>query len=281
MSRFAHGLMWVTPLLATVGCFPAKAPLKTTMHEGADDTRTLVVMLPGFGAHDTTLDKNGVIPAAREAGLEADILAADLTYGYYISETWEDRMREDVFDVYASQYDHIWVMGISMGGMGSLLTAKTFAEHVDGVVLFSPFLGRKKTLRAIQEQGLERWVAPLEDPMWDEALWTHMQQWNRRGFSQPPLFLGHGDKDLGMRNLEWMQGLLPEDRVEVTAGGHTWPVWSELMGVFVRDHLVGRWEAFGKPPTVPVVPDPVASEDTDSADSDEGASDPSTDSDAG
>lgn len=227
------------------GCFPAKAPMKTSFFEGADDTRTLMVMLPGFGAHDTTFDKRGVIDAAREAGLEADIVSADLTYGYYISERWEDRMREDVFDVYADRYDHIWLMGISMGGMGALLTTRAFHDQIDGVVILSPFLGRRKTLRALQRDTLKDWSAPTEAPLWDEMLWTWMKEWARRDWAQPPLYLGHGDSDLGMKNLTWMASLLPEERVEVVPGGHTWPVWGELASIILRDHILGRYPGFG------------------------------------
>lgn len=232
-----------TALLATA-CFPAKAPIETSFFDGAEDTRTLMVMLPGFGARHTAFEKKGIIDAAREAGLESDIIAVDLTYGYYISNSYDERLRESVFDVYRDQYDHIWVLGISMGGMGTLLTTQAFYEDIDGAILLSPFLGRRKTMRALQEVGIEAWEAPETDRLWDEELWAWMQDWEARDWNAPPLYLGHGDADLGMRNLKWMADQLPEGRHEITAGGHTWTVWAELTRTFVQDHLL-QMAAFG------------------------------------
>lgn len=241
------GLVALT-LAATAGCFPAKAPMKTALYEGSDDSRTLLVMLPGFGARYTAFEKKGILDVARDAGLTNDILTVDMTYGYYISNRYDERLQEDVFDKVRDDYDDIWVLGISMGGLGTLLTTKAFSEDVDGAILLSPFLGRRKTMRAIQAQGIDGWQPPADDPKWDESLWGWMKGWEDREWSGPPLLLGHGDRDLGMRNLNWMASQLPDGRVEVQPGGHAWTTWAALTRVMVRDHLL-ELPAFGGTPT--------------------------------
>jgi alpha-beta hydrolase superfamily lysophospholipase len=53
----------------------------------------------------------------------------------------------------ARGYRRLWLLGISVGGMGALLyTAARFAS-VDGLVLLAPFLGTPGTLAEVSAAG--------------------------------------------------------------------------------------------------------------------------------
>ena len=54
-------------------------------------------------------------------------------------------------------YENIWLLGISMGGLGTLLYASEYPEQVDGVVLLAPFLGDRSAIETIVATG------PLEE----------------------------------------------------------------------------------------------------------------------
>lgn len=241
------GLALVTgTLLLGTACFPVHTPIHTTRFDGTRHD-TVVVLLPGFAAHDTTFAKKGVVDALRRGGVEADLVAVDATFGYYTKDALIERLREDVWPLTRS-YDHVWVLGISMGGLGTLLTARAFADDVEGIVLLSPYLGRGKTLRDVQDGPLRAYTPPT-DPTWDEALWGYYTRLDGHADSLPVVLLGHGDKDLGTGNLDWLAGYLPADHVRVVPGGHTWTTWTTLAEGFGRD-VLPRYDAFGPPAPV-------------------------------
>jgi pimeloyl-ACP methyl ester carboxylesterase len=249
------------PLLLAA-CFPAKAPMRTSFHPGpavdvdADGTlenpRTLVVLLPGFGSRDRAFETKGVVEALRAGGLQADLVAADATFGYYIRDQLKTRLGEDVIARYAPRYDDIWVLGISMGGVGALLTAHDFKTQIDGVVLLSPYLGRGRTLDAVRAGRRMADYAPADERAWDEDLWDWLKQLDGASEKLPPIVLGYGTKDLGMSNLEWFARYLPQDRVRTTPGGHTWETWTVLAERVAREELVAKHAAFGAPGRLPV-----------------------------
>lgn len=236
--------------LLVAGCFPAKAPVRTSFHPGADPD-TLVVMLPGFGARDQAFADKGIIAAAREAGIQADLVAVDMTFGYYIRDQLETRLREDVFTTLAPRYEHVWVLGISMGGVGSLLTAKDFRKQVDGVILLSPYLGRKKTLDAVRSGRELADYNPADERAWDEDLWDWLKHLEEKPEKIPPIYLGYGTTDLGLANLAWFARYLPKDHVRIVPGGHAWPTWAALVKAFGEDQLRGE-VAFGAPEVLAV-----------------------------
>lgn len=253
-------LVLALPLLLAA-CFPAKSPMRTSFHPGPavdldgdgdlENPRTLVVLLPGFGSRERAFETKGVVDALRRGGVQADLVAADATFGYYIRDQLKTRLDDDVLARYAPRYDHVWVLGISMGGVGALLTAHDFKKQVDGVVVLSPYLGRGKTLDAVRAGARMADYAPPDERAWDEDLWDWLKQLDGAPEKLPPIVLGYGTKDLGMANLEWFARYLPKDRVRTTPGGHAWETWTVLAERVAREELVAKHAAFGAPAALP------------------------------
>lgn len=243
-----HRLLPAALVLASA-CAPHKQPLHLMTSPGPEHD-TVVVLLPGLFAHDETFVKQGVLDALREGGVEADVVMVDATFPYYVRETLHDHLETELIPWLDAHYDHVWVLGISMGGVGALLTWHWFPESVDGLVLFSPFLGRGKTMKALRaHETLTDWT-PGAPPTWDEALWTDLRALETAPSTMPPVYLGYGTHDLGDDHA-WFATLLPPDHVRVVEGGHTWSVWSTLArdvaGDLARDQV-----AFGAPVRFPV-----------------------------
>ncbi|MCA9685587.1 MAG: alpha/beta hydrolase, partial [Myxococcales bacterium] len=167
------------PILTASYPAPAPEPSRAeSMPTATEPASTLVIMLPGAGDRVGTYDEHGFVELMHQSGMAVDILEVDAHYGYYRSRTLLERMEQDVLAPNRGRYQEIWVVGISMGGIGALLTAWTFPEDIDGLILMAPYLGRRKTLRAIESAGgLARWQPPAEidDEEWDVEIWRMLK----------------------------------------------------------------------------------------------------------
>src|SRR5436309_8228162 len=128
--------------------------------------RRLVVFLPGRGDLPEDFARRGLLDAARQAGLDADVVAVDSHLGYYLNDTILTRLHDDVIaPARAGGYERIWLVGISLGAMGSLFYLKEHPGEVEGAVLIAPYLGKKRLLAEIAGAGgLRRWPAEPAQP---------------------------------------------------------------------------------------------------------------------
>jgi len=198
--------------------------------------RTLVIMLPGLGDEPEDYVANGFLDDMRLRGREVDVVVVDAHLGYYRKRELLTRLRHDVFEPARTEgYRSIWIVGISMGGMGALLSAREFDEQVDGVVLLSPFLGRRPALRKISAAGgAQPWDAPKETSSdYTVELWRWLKAYPSESAMRAPIYLGYGTQE-GNR-FHWMLAdLLPEEHVVTIAGGHEWDTWKVAWGELLQ-----------------------------------------------
>lgn len=200
------------------------------VHGGDSASRCLVVFLPGLGDSADDYLKNGFFDAAKEAGVTAQLVAVNATLGYYIRRSLVDRLRDDVLTPgRASGVTSIHLVGISMGGLGALLTAQK-AGPIDSVLLLAPFLGDSDLLETIEKAGgLSKWTpadAPSAEP-YQRELWTWLKSQTGGGGSTR-VDLGFGDNDKLKRGHLLFAAALPRDRVYHAPGIHDWPPWKQL-----------------------------------------------------
>jgi len=198
----------------------------------------LVVFLPGFGDDERDFLDHGFGDALRARSLKVDAVFARATYGYYARKTILTRLREDVIQpARAEGYSRIWVVGVSMGGLGALLLAKEPDTKIAGVYLLAPYLGGNDLLREIHGAGgLARWesgAAPGQ--AYDRELWRFLKGALQRPDSPPLVYLGAGDHDKLAFGNRLLAAALPKDRVFSTPGRHDWGPWSILWADFL-DH---------------------------------------------
>src|ERR1043165_3038605 len=117
--------------------------LRTIAHPGEGVAGgDLVVFLPGRGDRAEDFEGRGLLAAAREAGLRADVLAVDAHLAYYYKRVITERLWEDVvLPARARGYRRLWLVGISLGGLGSTSLAKEHPDAVAGILAVAPYLG--------------------------------------------------------------------------------------------------------------------------------------------
>ncbi|OGS97578.1 MAG: hypothetical protein A3H31_06975 [Gallionellales bacterium RIFCSPLOWO2_02_FULL_57_47] len=228
VTRFDKGWRLVTifAVLFLAGCVAAPtAPLSTLSYRSNDTVRqrNLLVLLRGIGADNAIFSEEGIIDEIRNRRLPFDVVAPDIHFGYYKAQTVETRLKEDIIDPARREgYEHIWLAGFSMGGLGCLLYQRSHPGDIDGMLLTSPFLGSSTIHREIRRAGgVAAWQPTSDDPQdWERLIWTWIK--NHDPAATPPIWLGYGDSDeLTADGPPLLATVLPAERVFTVPGKHT------------------------------------------------------------
>ncbi|VWX63702.1 Esterase [Burkholderiales bacterium 8X] len=233
-SAFRALLLLSCGLLASCSAFrSATAPLETRLTPSACTAAadTLVVMLPGAYSSPDEFVQEGMLAAIGERRLAVDVLTVDAPLAYYQRGTVFDRLRDDVFAPARARYRSVWVLGISVGGLGALAYSDKQPGELAGIVALAPYLGERLTGTEISNAGgLRRWRVPQRELGNDERLWRRLQRYGNEPTSAelPPLYLGYGVDDRFAFSHRLLADALPPERVFTTPGGHDWPQWRAL-----------------------------------------------------
>lgn len=246
-SRDAATFCAMAAALLLSGCAlwqPLAVPMRTIAVPApcATPADTLLVLLPGSYSQPEEFEREGFVQAARDSRLAADLLLVDAHVGYYHRRVIVDRLQADVVaPARARGYRHIWLAGVSIGGLGAMLHAEARPGDVDGLLLLAPYLGTRLVAQDIANAGgLAAWRAPpfpVEQDL-DAGLWRWLQQQTVAG--QPPLWLGYGQSDRFAYNAEVLQRALPAAQVFTAPGGHDWPIWTGLWQRMLGALPIGR-----------------------------------------
>lgn len=203
---------------------PTTTPIPVLDYRADNSVRqnNLLVLLSGYGEDNNVFAKQGIIEEIYRRQLPFDVIAPDAHFGYYRTQTLEERLKEDVIEPARLQgYQHIWLAGFSMGGLGCILYLRKYPNDVDGILLTSPFLGWNSILSEIGNAGgVESWQRTSDDKEdWQRMLWSWIKKHDFS--SEPPVWLGYGDKDeLISTGPVFMAARLPAGRVFTVHGEH-------------------------------------------------------------
>jgi pimeloyl-ACP methyl ester carboxylesterase len=234
-------LLWSLSVLCLTGCEafrPVKVPLDVLRYEHPGDSRPacLVVFLPGRRDHAGQYETAGFMQAVRQAGVHADMLAVEAHYGYYTRRTVVTRLREDVIvPALAQGYTQLWLVGVSMGGLGALLYVRDYPNDITGVVALAPFLGDAQVIGEIASAGgLHHWQpATMAAEDRQRTLWQWLKTHLARSQEGPRLYLGYGRQDSFAPANQLLAAQLPVTQVFTHPGGHNWQTWSQLWQAFL------------------------------------------------
>lgn len=240
-------MRWRWPLVFvssfSVGCFPTPLPMRAAHidYQPRDGARCLLVFLPGIGDSADSFEGEGFGRTVRESGLAIDVASSDATLGYYMKDLMPKQLYDDVIAPAQARrhYEQTWLVGVSFGGFGSLMTARDYAAHVDGVFAIAPYLGREEVLDQIRAAGsLRAWRAPAPAPTnsenYDWQVWRFLQAATEGRERAPALHLGWA-KDDGLDAADrLLAAALPEQHVYSAPGGHAWRPWNGLLAQFLK-----------------------------------------------
>ena len=196
---------------------------------GAD--RIALVMLPGARDRAQDLVEQGFVRALRQRGLAVDAVIVNAHFDHYLEHSVVVQLEQDIIAPLRERgLARIWLMGISLGGMGALSYAREHAGAIEGVILLAPFLGTRGLIAEITHAGgLLHWqpgtIAPEDD---ERRLLAWLRQYRAGDPALPRICLGYGTEDRYAPASLLLARLLPERQVMTLQGGHDWPTWLKL-----------------------------------------------------
>ena len=233
-------LLYSFVLFGLAACIPSPAtevPIPSISTADAETSnRTLIVMLPGIGDRVDTFQTRGFLETEDDWGFDA--LAVDGHFGYYRDQSIVIRLHEDIIvPAKANGYRDIWLLGVSMGGFGSLLYAEQHPQDISGVILLAPFLGELEIAEEIAAAGgLHSW--PGNDAVGLKAFETAIWLWLKEATAKPggtPVILGFGQSDHLVKGYGPLIEALAPSRVYSMDGGHKWTTWIPLWARIAAD----------------------------------------------
>ena len=207
---------------------------------GQDADRILLVMLPAAKARPEDLLQQGFVAAVRDRGLPLDVAVMDAQPDYYLEGRVGERLAADVFrPLRARGYRRIWLMGMSLGGMGCIAYAHKHAAEVEGVILLAPFLGARGLIAQIlRAGGLARWQPAAPAPDDEElALLLWLKHYRADNPRLPAIHLGFGRDDRYAPASAMLAQQLPAERVVSVPGKHDWQTWIRLWRALLAKNL--------------------------------------------
>lgn len=205
-------------------CEPAQAGVTAS---------TRVLFLPAAYSSPEDFVQAGFVAAVRERALPLDLVFADVNLQHLTDRTILRRVRHElVLPARALGCTSIWICGISLGGFIGLSFAARYTAEIDGLCLLAPYLGNHMITGEIERaKGVATWtpgeLAPDDD---ERRVWRYIKS---RAHQHVAIRLGYGREDRFAHSHRMMAAALDPQNVQVVAGGHEWPVWSQLWAGFL------------------------------------------------
>jgi pimeloyl-ACP methyl ester carboxylesterase len=239
--------------VSLAGCYYARSPTRPVpalafrRHPEARSP-CLVIFIPGLGDGPDTFVDHHFPRALHRSGARCDSVAVDATYRYYFGGAIAEVLHEDVLaPAIARGYREIWLVGISLGGLGAALLARAHPDAIAGLVLLSPFLGLEPTLLEIERAGgLAAWQPPApradqpEDAQFTLFVWSWLRGYVDDPDGMPPLYLAWANGERIEPGARLLAAALPEGHAFSIDGEHQWSTWTTLFGRALDVAPIGR-----------------------------------------
>jgi len=207
-------------------------------------------MLPGARDRAQDLVDQGFVRALRTRKLAVDAIVVDARVDDYVERTVMSRLEREII-VPAQPHAAIWLMGISLGGMGALAYGREHTAAIAGVILLAPFLGTRGLLAEVARAGgLLQWdpgpVAPADD---ERRLLAWLRNYRAESPGALPIYLGYGTEDRYAGASVMLAERLPANHVVAIKGGHDWSTWASAWARLLDDGVLSgsRRHASGCP----------------------------------
>lgn len=206
-------------------------PIPTASYAAPDSARRLVVVLPGRGDDLDSLQRRDMAGVIQRAWPDADVLLTGLTMPFYAQGRASARLHDEIIEPQRARgARQIWLLGISLGGMGAILYEHDYPGSVDGILLLSPYLGDTPLHDEIRNAGgLADWTPGPRQAVgpdtFQRELWRTLKHWQDDPQRAQAVWLTYGTEEPFRVPIALMAPALPADHALPMPGRHDWALW--------------------------------------------------------
>lgn len=199
---------------------------------------TLFILLPGATHKPEDFIAQGFVQAVRERDLDIDLMLVELPFEQIANQTALRDLNRKVVTPAISQYQSIWLAGISIGGYIAMAHAHYYPGQVHGLFLMAPYPGNRMTTgEIVNAGGLLAWQpGVIADDDVERANWIWLKH-----AQAVEIYLGYGTEDRFADGIALMEQAIPATQIGKIPGDHTWPVWQQLWFNFL-DKQQAQWK---------------------------------------
>ena len=189
--------------------------------------RLLLVMLPGVGIEAEEFATQGLVAGAQAGEQAVDVIAAKPDQTLYLDGAVASVLEQSILaPARATGYRRLWLLGISLGGMGALACTAARFGQIDGLILLAPFIGTHGTVAELSNAGgFEGWRPETSAATPPELQILSWLQTRLHGAPGPKIWLGHATQDRFGTGHRLLAAALPETQTVLVEGGHDWAAW--------------------------------------------------------
>jgi pimeloyl-ACP methyl ester carboxylesterase len=193
---------------------------------------TMIVLLPAAYSSPEDFVSAGFVAAARRRELDVDLVFAGLELTHVTDRAALERLHEELILPARARRCAVWLGGISLGAYIALCCAERYAQDLNGLCLFAPYLGSHIVTGEIERAGgLKAWSpGMLAEDDEERRVWRFIKTQGARSL---PLTLGLGRDDRFAPRHRLLAAALDPAMVDTVPGGHDWPTWLQLWERFL------------------------------------------------
>lgn len=222
-----------------VSCtFNVNEPVDLLWDKLGEKTDRLIIFLPGLLDSASTFEEKEFFSHARKAGVKADMVAMSIHIRHLMENKMIERIEFDVYlDAIKNGYKNIWLVGVSIGGLNSLLFYRKHMKGLCGVVALAPYVAGGVLLEELQKDGIENWEPKevYEMMLFEKKLqflWAWLQQ-QQSDNNLKSLYLGYGKQDRFIEAIKLLESILDKKNIIAIDGEHDWEtgqkVWQQQL----------------------------------------------------
>lgn len=219
--------------------FDVNEPVDLIWDKLDEKSTSLIIFLPGLIDNAETFKNEQFFSIARNAGIKADMVSASIHIGHLIKDKMIKRLEVDVYNEAKNNgYKNIWLVGVSIGGLNSLLFYQKYMHEICGVVTVSPYVADTALREDLQQAGsVKNWKPKPTENMKIfnqklQSLWVWFQKQYAKN-SLTNIYLGYGKQDKYAKEIKLLENILDKNNVTLTNGKHNWvsgqKIWQQQL----------------------------------------------------
>ena len=230
-------------VLVIAGCSAGgdvREPIPVAFIAAPKPALRLVVVLPGRGDDLASLQRKDMADTIQTTWPAADVILTGLTMPFYRQGQAAKRLHDEIIaPARGNGHREIWLLGISLGGMGAVLYEREYPGQIDGMLLLSPYLGEKTIQDEVRNAGgLGNWnpgpLQPIGAGTFQRELWRTLKDLSAKPQRARAFWLAYGADEPFRAPIELMSPILPEGQVLMLPGRHDWSLWSPAASVLLE-----------------------------------------------